>query len=249
MIPSVPPPHIHIFDEKGREIGRFDLVSQRPLDEFSLTRKLGRALEEAGFIRTEEQVMHSATLSTVATLRDCVYDAERREFLVTFQDGRLYRLLRDLLPEDDGSEVVSVQAHRDGSAFAVRQASGNAFDVPWDFVLYQLERKYPYFKDRPTQRRLENDVAVAIGRRLRALRQEMGLTADDLSRRSGIHRPNISRIESGKHIPSIDTLDRLSRALGVSMTVLVSDVSRPELAVRERTVRYRARRTIRRQPS
>jgi len=49
-----PPPHVHVFDEKGREIGRFDLMSQRPMDDFPLTRKLRRALEEAGFIRSED---------------------------------------------------------------------------------------------------------------------------------------------------------------------------------------------------
>ncbi len=46
-----PPPHVHIFDEKGREIGRRDLMSQRPMDEFELTNKLKRALKEAGFLK------------------------------------------------------------------------------------------------------------------------------------------------------------------------------------------------------
>jgi hypothetical protein len=49
-----PPPHVHIFDEKGREIGRFDVVGQRPMDPFPLTRKLRKALEEAGFMRSGE---------------------------------------------------------------------------------------------------------------------------------------------------------------------------------------------------
>jgi hypothetical protein len=42
---------VHIFDEKGREIGRRDLMSQRPMDEFELTNKLKRALKEAGFLK------------------------------------------------------------------------------------------------------------------------------------------------------------------------------------------------------
>jgi len=139
-------------------------------------------------------------VTTPETLRDCVYDAGAHEFLVTFRDGRMYRLPRGLLPEDDGSEVLSVGVDRDGSAFVVRQRSGNSFEVPWDFVLYNLEPGYPYYKGRSPQRRLEEDAAVRIGRKLRELRQEKRLTTYELARRSGIHRPNISRMESGKHI-------------------------------------------------
>ncbi len=50
-----PPPHVHIFDEKGREIGRFDLLRRRPMDGFKLTHKLRRALEEAGFLERAKE--------------------------------------------------------------------------------------------------------------------------------------------------------------------------------------------------
>jgi DNA-binding XRE family transcriptional regulator len=173
--------------------------------------------------------MRSAT-TTPETLRDCVYDAERQEFLVIFRDGRMYRLPRDLLSEDDGSEVLSVQVERDGSAFIVRQGSGKSFEVPWDFVLHHLEPGYQYFKGRSSQRRLETDVAVRIGRRLRELREEKGLTAYEIARRSGIHRPNISRMESGKHVPTVDTLDRLARALGVPVAALLAEPLRYQVS-------------------
>lgn len=166
--------------------------------------------------------MRSAT-TTPETLRDCVYDAERQEFLVILRDVRMYRLPRNLLPEDDGSEILGVRVDRDGSAFVVRQRSGRSLEVRWDFVLYHLDPGYAYYKGRAHQRRLEEDVAVRIGRRLRELRQEKRLTTYELARRSGIHRPNISRMESGKHIPTIDTLGRLASALGVPVATLVSE--------------------------
>ncbi|TMI73181.1 MAG: helix-turn-helix transcriptional regulator [Bacillati bacterium ANGP1] len=59
-------------------------------------------------------------------------------------------------------------------------------------------------------------MATYIGWRVRELRQRKGLTTYELAKRSGILRPNISRIESGRHVPSVETLDRLARALGVS---------------------------------
>jgi len=46
---------VHIFDEKGREIGRFDLIRRSPMDDFELTNKLRRALEEAGFLKPGEE--------------------------------------------------------------------------------------------------------------------------------------------------------------------------------------------------
>ncbi|MGH9198353.1 MAG: helix-turn-helix domain-containing protein [Acidimicrobiia bacterium] len=189
--------------------------------------------------------MRSAT-TTPETLRDCVYDAGRQEFLVTFRDGRMYRLPRGLLPEDDGSEILGVRVDRDGSAFVVRQRSGKSFEVPWDLVLYHLDPGYPYYKGRAHRRRLEEDVAVRIGRRVRVLRQDKGLTTYELARRSGIHRPNISRMESGKHIPTVDTLGRLASALGVPVATLVSDVWRFEASLRERAPRYVAKRDNRR---
>lgn len=190
--------------------------------------------------------MRSAALTTLEALRDCVYDAERQEFLVTFRDGRLYRLPRDLIPDDDGSEILGVQVERDGSAFVVREGSGHALEVPWDFVLHHLEPGYLYFKGRSSQRRLEKDVAVRIALRLRELRKEKGLTANEVARRSGIQRPNISRMESGKHVPTVDTLDRLARALEVPLALLVSGGWRQQVSVRERGPRYRARRRNRR---
>ncbi|MBK6575373.1 MAG: helix-turn-helix transcriptional regulator [Sandaracinaceae bacterium] len=63
-----------------------------------------------------------------------------------------------------------------------------------------------------------------LGARLRALRLEAGLTQAELARRTGIHRPNIARVEAGRHTPSLETLARLAQAIGVSTShVLVEE--------------------------
>src|SRR5574337_289928 len=186
--------------------------------------------------------MRDTTMTRLETLRDCVYDAAREQFLITFRDGRMYRLPRTLLPEDDGTEILSALVERGGSAFVVQQRSGNSFEVPWDFVLHHLAPGYPYFKGRRSQRKLENEIAIRIGRRLRALREEKGVSAEELARRSGMHRPNVTRVESGRHVPSGDTLIRLAHALEVSLEALVSDLWRSEVSLRERRPRYRASR-------
>jgi len=54
-----------------------------------------------------------------------------------------------------------------------------------------------------------------IGERLRFLRLSVGLTQAELARRSGIKRPNIARLEAGRHTPSLETLGRLASAIGI----------------------------------
>ncbi len=166
--------------------------------------------------------MRSVMVATASPkLRDCFYDAERREFVTIFRDGKMYRVRRGWLPEDDGSEILCVHVEPDGSAFRVEQASGHRFGIPWDFVLYHSEPRYQYYKGRRVQQVSERSMATQIGGRVRELRQERGLTTYELAKRSGILRPNISRIEGGRHVPNVDTLDRLARALGVSVADLL----------------------------
>lgn len=51
------------------------------------------------------------------------------------------------------------------------------------------------------------------GQRLQALREEAGLTQRELSRRSGVHNVNISKMESGKIPVSGKSLLRIARVL------------------------------------
>jgi transcriptional regulator with XRE-family HTH domain len=65
---------------------------------------------------------------------------------------------------------------------------------------------------------LDDIDGVRLGQRLRELRQTAGLTQAELARRTGIHRPNIARVEAGRHTPSLETLARLAAAIGVPTT-------------------------------
>ena len=44
------PVHVHI-EKNGREIGRWDIENQRPLDNFTLTKQLRGALARLGYLR------------------------------------------------------------------------------------------------------------------------------------------------------------------------------------------------------
>ncbi|MFI9422374.1 helix-turn-helix domain-containing protein [Streptomyces achromogenes] len=59
----------------------------------------------------------------------------------------------------------------------------------------------------------------ALGARLRVLRGESGLTGAGLAQRAGVGQPTVSKIETGRMVPSRDVLDRLLGALGLDESV------------------------------
>ena len=58
-----------------------------------------------------------------------------------------------------------------------------------------------------------------IGSELRALREAQGLSTRELAERSGLIHSHIVRIESGRYGFSIDTLDKLTTALGAVIKI------------------------------
>jgi transcriptional regulator with XRE-family HTH domain len=65
--------------------------------------------------------------------------------------------------------------------------------------------------------------ARTFGRRLRETRLKAGLSQSDLEEISGIPKARLSRYENGHVAPSIQTLARLAKALGVSEASLLDE--------------------------
>jgi len=63
----------------------------------------------------------------------------------------------------------------------------------------------------------------SFGQRLRQTRIRGGMSQSDLEEASGIPKARLSRYENGHVAPSIHTLERLARALGVSEAALLGD--------------------------
>jgi transcriptional regulator with XRE-family HTH domain len=66
-----------------------------------------------------------------------------------------------------------------------------------------------------------------IGERLRDIRKEKQLSQGDLEERTGLSRCYLSRIENGHTTPSIETLEKLSSAMGVPLYQLFYQGSGP----------------------
>ena len=68
------------------------------------------------------------------------------------------------------------------------------------------------------------DIRKKFGKRLRALREERGWSQEEFADRAGLHRTYVSAVERGVRNPTLSVLERLSKALGVSMTELVQTI-------------------------
>lgn len=76
------------------------------------------------------------------------------------------------------------------------------------------------------------DVAAAVGRSVRALRQQRGMTIDALAAAAGVSRGTVIQIETARGNPSIATLCNLASALRVGVGSLVGGDAAPRVTVR-----------------
>lgn len=65
----------------------------------------------------------------------------------------------------------------------------------------------------------------SVGERIRARRQALGLTQDELARRAGISKSFLSDVENGKRSVSADNLLDLGQVLGRSLDYLMTGES------------------------
>ena len=68
---------------------------------------------------------------------------------------------------------------------------------------------------------------MIISDRLRAIREQHKLSQGDIEKRTGLLRPYISRIENGHTVPSVETLEKLARALEVPLYQFFYDGEEP----------------------
>ncbi len=63
---------------------------------------------------------------------------------------------------------------------------------------------------------------MTIGENIKRVRNKLGLTQDDLVRQSGVKHTTLTKIESNVVVkPSVQTVAKIAKALGVPMEELV----------------------------
>lgn len=71
---------------------------------------------------------------------------------------------------------------------------------------------------------------MIIGERLRVLREEKKLSQGDIEKKTGLLRCYLSRVENGHTVPAIETLEKLARALDMTLYQLLYDGDQPPQA-------------------
>jgi len=69
---------------------------------------------------------------------------------------------------------------------------------------------------------MSDTLPVQLGATIRRLREAKKLTQDQLAAAVGMMRSNISRIEAAKHRPTLETMEKIAKALKVSLAELVA---------------------------
>jgi DNA-binding XRE family transcriptional regulator len=150
-----------------------------------------------------------------------------KELLAILADGTAALLPRPVSEADDGSEVTSIALGEGAESASIALSSGRELTLHASGVTQHGGNNNNH---RPSVPPPMNGSASAIpidgvrlGARLRELRVQAGLTQAELARRTGIHRPNIARVEAGRHTPSLETLARLASAIGVPTTTVLAE--------------------------
>jgi transcriptional regulator with XRE-family HTH domain len=61
-----------------------------------------------------------------------------------------------------------------------------------------------------------------LGMKVRALRDRRAMTQEVLAKKAGISRGYLARVETGRHEPTLTTLRKLAKALGVPVSELLA---------------------------
>ena len=161
----------------------------------------------------------------VATrLLDVEYVGKMEAIVFRFGDGRIFGVPLRELKGLDATPVTRISLIYDGDAALVEQFSGNQTEVPWDYVLHLADPTYEYRRPEPGRPSdpQEGERDRAIGRHVRQERLARAWTLAELSAHTGIKVPNLSRLENGKHSPSLGTLVKVADAFGIGVAHLLS---------------------------
>lgn len=80
---------------------------------------------------------------------------------------------------------------------------------------------------------MEREFGISLGKRLRAVRVDLGLTQEEAAELAGLSVQAVSSAEAARKLPTLETLTALARGLRVPMANLFEDAAAP-LTARDR---------------
>jgi transcriptional regulator with XRE-family HTH domain len=73
---------------------------------------------------------------------------------------------------------------------------------------------------------MRKDLKVAIGSVLRAKREKLAISQEEVAERAGVDRTYVSRLERGLKSPTVETLERICAALGTLPERVIEEARR-----------------------
>ena len=162
----------------------------------------GSCLDETGL----PMPMPDARRADTRLLTAVCYRPERRTLSVVYDDGEIVEVVTTLKLPAGAGEICGV-AHLDEFRRGVelRLADGTMHDVAADYLTWLTNEAYrqQYPDECP-----DEDIGARIGANVVTLRNRRAMSQAALAHRTGILGPNLSRLESGKHVPTLNMLLR-----------------------------------------
>lgn len=100
----------------------------------------------------------------------------------------------------------------------LNNASGEVVELPWDFVRHYCDKNY-----RPQAETTGKFGRETIGKRIRHMREQAGLTQETLASSARVGRITLIRIERGEQSPRYDTLLAIAKAFNLPIQRLLAD--------------------------
>jgi DNA-binding XRE family transcriptional regulator len=140
---------------------------------------------------------------------------------ITFADGCKGVIpFKDIPEAGNPSDLTSIELPNPYQ-ISIFSSKNETIEIPWDFTRHYCDPSY--------QKRVETVAAEgrqSLGKRIRSIRESIGMTQSDLATAAGIGRITEVRIENGDQSPRYETLMAIVHALRIPLEdVLINKVS------------------------
>ena len=69
-----------------------------------------------------------------------------------------------------------------------------------------------------------SEIAIVVGKRIRAQRQKCGLAQEQLAERSGFHPTYVGQLERGEKNATLESIEKISKALDISLSEMFENL-------------------------
>ena len=67
---------------------------------------------------------------------------------------------------------------------------------------------------------LDNSLQIIIGKQIQKIRELQGISQQDLAAKCNFEKSNMSRLEAGRVNPTLSTLEKIAKALDITLAEL-----------------------------